>query len=244
MGKKVYLVGAGPGDPELITLKAHRLIQKADVLIYDRLASEDLLRNAKEGAELIYVGKRTGAHTHTQEEINRILVEKGREGKVVVRLKGGDPFLFGRGGEEIRALREAGIACEVVPGVTSAIAVPALAGIPVTDRRYGSSVTIVTGQEDPTKEEQRLDYGALKADTLVILMGVGNLPGIVEEIRRTRKKETPVAIIERGATPEERVIVGTLEDIVSKAQDAAVRPPAIVVVGEVVRLREELAPRR
>ncbi|MEK6976855.1 MAG: uroporphyrinogen-III C-methyltransferase [Candidatus Hydrothermarchaeota archaeon] len=239
MVRKVYLVGAGPGDPDLITVKGLGLIERADILIYDRLAGEELLSHAKPGAELIYVGKRTGAHTYTQEEINRLLVEKAAEGKVVVRLKGGDPFVFGRGGEEARVLREHGIEFEVVPGVTSAIAVPGLANIPVTDRRYASSFTVVTGQEDPTKGA-RLDYGALKADTIVILMGMGNLSGIIEQLKRARGEGTPAAIIEKGATEEQRVVVGTLGDILAREEREGIGPPAIVVVGEVVRLREEL----
>ncbi|MDI6654434.1 MAG: uroporphyrinogen-III C-methyltransferase [Candidatus Hydrothermarchaeota archaeon] len=252
--KKVYLVGAGPGDPELITLKGLNLIRKADIIICDRLVSEELLMHARNATELIYVGKipkgswrempsssrkRTGKHTFTQEEINKILVEKAREGKIVVRLKGGDPFVFGRGGEEIRALKKHGIAFEVVPGVTSAIAAPALANIPVTDRMYASSFTVATGQEDPTKIEQKLDYGSLKADTIVILMGIGNLKKIVAQMLKTRSRNTPVAIIEEGATKRQRVVVGTLGNIVKKAEKAKVKPPAVIVVGDVVKLRKE-----
>lgn len=237
--RKVYLVGAGPGDPEFITIKGLDLIRRADIIIYDRLASEELLEHARNATELIYVGKRAGRHAFTQEEINKILVEKAEEGKIVVRLKGGDPFVFGRGGEEIRELKEHGIAFEVVPGVTSAIAVPALAGIPVTDRKYASSFTVVTGQEDPTKAEQKLDYGSLKADTIVILMGVRNLRKITAQTLKTRSKNTPVAIIEEGTTEKQRVIVGSLGNIVKKAEKAKVKPPAVIVVGDVVRLREE-----
>ncbi|MBI5254128.1 MAG: uroporphyrinogen-III C-methyltransferase [Euryarchaeota archaeon] len=252
--KKVYLVGAGPGDPEFITIKGLDLIQRADIIIYDRLVSEELLEHARNATELIYVGKipkgswrempsssrkRAGRHALTQEEINRILVEKAEEGKMVVRLKGGDPFVFGRGGEEIRALKEHGVAFEVVPGVTSAIAVPALAGIPVTDRKYASSFTVVTGQEDPTKAEQKLDYGSLRGDTIVILMGIGNLKKITAQMLKTRSKNTPVAIIEEGTTEKQRVIVGSLGNIVKKAEKEKVKPPAIIVVGNVVKLREE-----
>lgn len=238
--RKVYLVGAGPGDPELITLKGLDLIRRADVVIYDRLASEELLEHAGSATELIYVGKRAGRHTFTQEEINKILVEKAEEGKIVVRLKGGDPFIFGRGGEEIKALKKHGIAFEVVPGVTSAIAVPALAGIPVTDRRYASSFTVVTGQEDPTKAEQKLDYGNLRADTIVILMGIGRLKKIVAQMLKTRSRNTPVAIIEEGTTEKQRAVVGTLGNIAKKAEKEKVKPPAVIVVGEVVKLRKEL----
>ncbi|MBU2560287.1 uroporphyrinogen-III C-methyltransferase [archaeon] len=235
--KKIYLVGAGPGDPELITVKGLDLIKKADVIIYDRLASEDLLKNAKEDAKLVYVGKRTGDHKFTQPEINEILVKEAADDKVVVRLKGGDPFVFGRGGEEITKLIEHGIAFEVVPGVTSAISVPALAGIPVTDRRYSSSFTIVTGQEDPTKEEERLDYGNLNADTVIVLMGVGNLSKISKQMLRTRDANTPVAIIESGASDKQRVVTGTLGNLAELAEKENIKPPAITVIGDVVKLK-------
>lgn len=235
--KKVYLVGAGPGDPELITVKGLELIKKADVLIYDRLASEDLLKHAKKDVRLIYVGKRTGAHKFTQPEINEILVKEAAADKIVVRLKGGDPFVFGRGGEEVSVLMEHHIAFEIVPGVTSAISVPALANIPVTDRRCASSFTVVTGQEDPSKEDSTLDYGRLNADTVIVLMGVKNLPKIAGQMLKTRKKETPVAIIESGASDRQRVITGTLEDIAEKAEAAKIKPPAIIVIGDVVNLK-------
>ncbi len=242
---KVYLVGAGPGDPELITVKGLRLIKEADLIVYDRLVSKELLKHAKKEAELIYVGKERGKHTLKQEEINRLLVEKAKSGKynVIVRLKGGDPFVFGRLTEEIRALNEAGIEWEVVPGITSAIAVPGLAGIPITDRRLSSSFTVVTGQEDPKKKERRVDYSKLNADTIIILMGIKNLEKIVNEMLKSRKKDTPVAIIEKGSTEEERIVEGTLGNIVEIAREKEVKPPAIIVVGEVVRLRRELIPR-
>jgi uroporphyrin-III C-methyltransferase len=235
--KKVYLVGAGPGGPELITVKGQNLIKKADVIIYDRLASEELLKNAKGDAKLVYVGKRTGDHKFTQPEINEILVKEAADDKVVVRLKGGDPFVFGRGGEEISTLIENGIAFEVVPGVTSAISVPALAGIPVTDRRHSSSFTIVTGQEDPTKEEERLDYGNLNADTVIVLMGIGNLQKITKQMLRTRDADTPVAIIESGASDKQRVVTGTLGNITELAEKEGIKPPAITVIGDVVKLK-------
>ncbi|WP_457556273.1 uroporphyrinogen-III C-methyltransferase [Candidatus Pyrohabitans sp.] len=237
--KKVYLVGGGPGDPELITVKGMKLIQSADVIVYDRLVSRKLLAYAKPEAELIYVGKQAGRHTFTQEEINQLLIEKAEEGKLVVRLKGGDPFVFGRGGEEAIALRRQGIAVEVVPGVSSAIAVPALAGIPITHRGVASSVVLVTGHL-AEKKEDRLDYASLKGDTIVILMGVKNLPKIIAEFRRSRSPGTPVAIIEKGTLEEQRVITGTLADIIDKAREAKLKPPAVTVIGEVVRLREEI----
>lgn len=235
--KKVYLVGAGPGDPELITVKGLNLIKRADVIIYDRLASEDLLKHAKKDAELIYVGKRDGLHVIGQKEINKVIVEQAREGKVVVRLKGGDPFVFGRGAEEVMELVTHDIEYEVVPGITSPLALPALAGIPVTDRRYSSSFTVVTGHEDP-KKERYVDYGDLVADTIIILMGVKNLPQIVNALLRTRPANTPVAIIEKGTTKKERTVVTTLGEAIETAKREKIRPPAVTVVGEVVRLRE------
>lgn len=237
--RKVYLIGAGPGDAGLITVKGLELLKKADVIIYDRLAGKELLRHAKEEAELIYVGKRAGRASYSQERINRLLIEKAREGKLVVRLKGGDPFVFGRGGEEALALIKAGIDFEVIPGVTSAIAVPAAANIPVTDRRYASSFAVVTGREAVGKN--KMDYGALGADTVVVLMGVGNLEGIVEQMLRRRSRSTPVAIIEEGTTERQRVITSTLGEVVEKARAAKVKPPAVIVIGEVVRLRRELS---
>lgn len=244
MKAKVYLVGGGPGDPSLITVKGFELVKKADVIIYDRLISEGILKHAKKSAELIYVGKRAGKHTYTQEEINKLLVKKASsaQGNVVVRLKGGDPLIFGRGGEEIRALKKAGVGFELVPGVSSAVAVPELSGIPLTDRKYGSSFTVVTGRVDP-KKGAAVDYGKLKADTIVVLMGVGSLPMIVEQLMKTRKKSTPVAIIQKGTTDGEKVIVGDLGNIVEKSKMANVRPPSIVVIGEVVKLRKEFAAR-
>lgn len=234
--KKVYLVGAGPGDPELITVKGLKLIKKADIIIYDRLVSQELLKHAKRGAEFIYVGKREGKHSFTQEEINRLLVDKAEEGKTVVRLKGGDPFVLGRGGEEAMVLVRAGIEYEVVPGVTSAIAAPAAAGIPLTDRRFASSFAVVTGQEDPRKRSG-VDYSTIGTDTIVLLMGVSNLRRIVEEMLKSRPRETPVAIIEKGTTEKQRVITSTLGEIVEKAKEKHVSPPAVIVVGEVVKIR-------
>lgn len=236
---KVYLVGAGPGDPELITVKGLQLIKNADVIIYDRLVSKDLLKHARKEAELIYVGKRAGRHSRSQEEINKLIVEKAREKKLVVRLKGGDPFVLGRGGEEALTLVEEGIPYEVVPGVTSAIAAPAVAGIPLTDRRFASSFAVVTGQKDPSKQG-RMDYGTIGADTVVILMGVGNLKNIVEDMLRSRSENTPVAIIEKGTTEEQRVLTSTLGEVVDVARREGVKPPAVIVVGKVVRLREKL----
>ncbi|MBH8606806.1 uroporphyrinogen-III C-methyltransferase [Thermoactinomyces sp. CICC 10521] len=244
MTKLVYLVGAGPGDPGLITVKGLEAIKKADCIVYDRLASPLLLKHAKPKAELIYCGKLPDRHTLTQEEINDLLVAKAKEGKVVTRLKGGDPFIFGRGGEEAERLVEEGIPFEVVPGITSAIAVPAYAGIPVTHRDFNSSFAIVTGHERPEKTESsiRWNHLATAVETLIFLMGVGNLPFIVEQlIKYGRSKETPVALIRWGTRVEQETLTGTLEDIVQKVEEARFRSPAIIVVGEVVKLREKLS---
>ena len=240
---KVYLIGAGPGDPGLITVKGLECIQAADVVIYDRLVNSQLLQAAGEEAELIYVGKYADCHALKQEEINALLVRKAREGKVVVRLKGGDPFLFGRGGEEAEELTQAGIPFEVVPGVTSAIAVPAYSGIPVTHRGYTSSLGIITGHEDPTKASSDVDWAkvATGMGTLVFLMGVCNLPSIVEALlEHGRPPDTPVAVIQRGTESGQRTVTGRLDEIVAKVQEAGIEPPAITVVGKVVGLRERL----
>ncbi len=242
MKGRVVIVGAGPGDPELITLKGLKAVKEADVIVYDRLVSPDLLREAKPGCELIYAGKAPGRHTLTQDEINRLLVEKALEGKIVVRLKGGDPYLYGRGEEECMYVAQHGVECTVIPGVTSAIAVPAYAGIPVTNRDLASTVAIATGMEAREKKRRTVNYAKLAeaADTLIILMGVSRLEEIVEEVRRVRGPEEPVAIIVNGTTEEQRVVVGTLGDIVEKARRAQVKPPAVIVVGKTVALREKL----
>lgn len=242
MRGKVYLVGAGPGDPGLITQKGLKAISEADVIIYDYLANPRLLQHAQEGAEIIYVGKKGGCHTLSQEGINKLLVEKAREGKIVTRLKGGDPFLFGRGGEEAETLVEEGIPFEVIPGVTSAIAAPAYAGIPVTHREHTSTFSMVTGHEDPTKEGSAIDWSALaKIGTIAFLMGMKNLPQISKNLVQAGKPpETPVAVIQWGSTPRQRVVTGTLADIVHQVEKAGLGPPSIILVGEVVRLRERL----
>jgi uroporphyrin-III C-methyltransferase len=222
-----------------MTIRAREVIDSADVVLYDQLPGEEILATLPEDAELIDCGKYGGSHTLEQDEIEELMVERVRAGKTVVRLKGGDPFLFGRGGEEIETLREHGIAVEVVPGVTSAIAVPEMVGIPVTHRRYASQVTFITGHEDPTKPESALDWEVLSRlkGTLVILMGVKNLPAIATALTAHGKDPaTPVAIIERGLRPDQRVTVGTIGDIAGKASAAGVRPPAVIVIGGVVEL--------
>lgn len=239
----VYLVGAGPGDPKLITVKGAECIAKADVLIYDRLVSSRLLALASPECELIYVGKSPVRHTLKQEEINTLLVTKGKEGKIVTRLKGGDPFVFGRGGEEAEELRKAGIPFEVVPGVTSAISVPAYAGIPVTHRGVASSFTVITGHEDPTKNSSDIAWEHLgpSQGTLVFLMGMENLNLIARKlIEHGRSPHTPVGIIQWGTRPEQRVLVGQLENIHQKVKDEGFSNPSIIIVGEVVKLRENL----
>ena len=240
---KVYLVGAGPGDPGLLTIKGRECLSKADVIIYDYLANRIFLEYAKDGADLIYVGKKAGCHTMSQEEISSLIVDRAGKGSVVVRLKGGDPFIFGRGGEEAQEMVKAGVDFEVVPGVTSAIAVPAYAGIPLTHRDHTSTVAFITGHEDPTKDGSNIawDRLATAAGTLVFLMGIGNLPRIAESLMKYgRYPETPVAVIYMGTVPEQRTLVGELENIAQLTRENEIKPPAIIVVGDVVSLRETL----
>jgi len=238
------LVGAGPGDPKLITVRGMEAIARADVIVYDRLASPQLLKHRKPDAELIYVGKLPDKHMMKQPDINSLLVELALSGKIVTRLKGGDPSVFGRVGEEAETLADHGIPFEIVPGVTSAISVPAYAGIPVTHRDMTSSFAIVTGHEYPNKTYSKLDWEHLAKGigTIIFLMGVANLPQICEElIRHGKPPEMPVAIIRWGTTAEQRTITGTLSDIVDKAREAQLGSPAVIIVGEVVKLREKLA---
>jgi uroporphyrinogen III methyltransferase/synthase len=239
----VYLIGAGPGDPGLITVKGRECITRADVVIYDHLANEALLSFASLEAELIYAGKVAGAHNREQRQINELLVEKALAGRVVARLKGGDPFVFGRGGEECEALAAAGILFEVVPGVTAGIGAPAYAGIPLTHRDVTTSVAFVTGHEHPGKETSEIDWERLSlgSGTVVFYMGMKNLPQIAENlIAHGRSPETPVALIRWGTRPEQEILIGTLADIAEKAGKAGFKPPAITVVGDVVKLREKL----
>ncbi len=237
---KVILVGAGPGDPDLITIKGVKSLQRADVVVYDRLANPELLDFAPPWAEFIYVGKEPKRHRLSQDDINALLVEKAREGKTVVRLKGGDPFVFGRGGEECLVLYQAGIAFEVVPGISSSLAVPAYAGISVTQRHVATSFTVVTGHTASTEDPYGADWSDLpRKGTLVILMGVRHLPKITQQlIEDGRSPDTPAATIHWGTTIEQVVVQGTLATIAEEAQ--GVRPPAITVVGDVVSLREQI----
>ena len=243
MSAKVYLVGAGPGDPGLITVKGKECIRKADVLIYDYLASPTLLRYANTKAEMIYVGKKGGDHTLSQEGINNLIVEKAKTGVIVTRLKGRDPFIFGRGGEEAEVLIDAGIPFEIVPGVTSAIAAPAYAGIPLTHRKFTSTVAFITGHEDPNKNNSNIDWPSLARGigTLVFLMGVKNLPDIVDQlIKNGKSPETPVALVRWGTTSQQKTVSGILSNIVERVREANLKAPAIIVIGDVVRLRERM----
>lgn len=238
----VYLVGAGPGDPKLITLRGLECLQRADVIVCDRLAPRALLRFASPGAQIIDAAKSAEGEGMSQEQINQLLVEHALAGRTVCRLKGGDPFLFGRGGEEASFLAEKGIPFEVVPGVTSALAVPAYAGIPATDRRLGSVVAIATGQEAGEKTESTLPWDSLaKAHTAIFLMGVKNLPFLAKRlIEAGRSADTPAAVICSGTMRKQETLVASLGGIAEKAQERGIRPPAIFIVGEVVRLREKL----
>lgn len=238
---KVYLVGAGPGDPELLTLKALRLIKSADVILYDRLINQEILLFAKPDCELVYVGKEDGKHTIEQEKINELLLKYAHTREVVVRLKGGDPFIFGRGGEEALFLVEHGIEFEVVPGVSSFYSVPAHAGIPITFRGISSSFAVITGHEDPRKERSSIDWESLKGiNTLIVLMGVSRRKEIARRlIEIGRDPKEPVAFIENGTTERQRVILTDLYELSTNPPE--VSPPAIMVVGSVVRLREKLA---
>ena len=244
MNGKVYLIGAGPGDYKLLTLKACGCLGNADVVVYDRLADDRILGYAPEGAELIYVGKASSQHTMPQEKINQLLVDLAKEGKTVVRLKGGDPFVFGRGGEEALLLKENNISFEIVPGITSAIAVPAYAGIPVTHRGVAASFAVVTGHEDPTKADSDINWPQLATatDTLVFLMGVANLPKITAKLMENgRSGDTPVAIIRWGTKAQQQVWTSTVAEAAEMAQRENIKPPCIFLVGNVVNLREQLA---
>ena len=237
---KVYLVGAGPGDPDLISVKGLRLLRRADIVIYDRLIPFELLLEPRPEAELIDAGKQPTRHRLAQTDINACLIDRARAGNTVVRLKGGDPLIFGRGGEEAMACHEEGIPFEIVPGVSSAFAVPAYAGIPLTHRQVSSSFTVITGHEDPAKPESSINYSALAqlGGTVVIMMGVNRLGEITNQLQKHGMDNlTPAAIIEWGATPRQRTIVGKLDTVADLALAHDIQPPAITVVGEVVRLR-------
>lgn len=240
---KVYLVGAGPGDPKLLTVKAVEVLKDADVVIYDRLVGQTIVDLAPEKAEKIYVGKRTGKHEVPQERITELIVEKAQLGGNVVRLKGGDPFIFGRGGEEAEALVEKGIAFEVVPGISSSVAAPMYAGIPLTHRDYAASVAIITGHRagDAEKPVNWIKI-ANAVDTMVILMGVESLEGIVSKMLEGGiSAGKPVAIVESGTYPEQKTLISTLGTVVKEAEKQQIKPPAVIVIGEVACLGRKLA---
>ncbi len=241
MKGKVYLVGAGPGDPELITVRGLRVLREAQVVIYDRLVHPRLVAEAPPHAERVFVGKHTPGHHLSQEEINQLLIDRAQMGLCVVRLKGGDPFVFGRGGEEVEALRAAGVPYEVIPGVTAAVAVPAAVGIPVTHRAYASAFAVVTGHESDGPTD--LDWGALvRVPTLVVLMGLRRLRQITARlVAHGADPDTPAAVIASGTLPQQRVVVGTLRTIETFVHQAELAPPATLVVGRVVKLCTELA---
>jgi len=237
---KVFLTGAGPGDIELLTMKAARVIREADVIIYDRLANPDILEMAKDGCEFVYVGKEDGRHIMPQDDINEVIYQNALKHANVVRLKGGDPFVFGRGGEEALYLLERDVKFEIIPGITSAISGPAYAGIPVTHRGVAVSFRVVTGHESPNKKVSQIPWDNFKTDdTIIFLMGLHNLPKISQKLIEIGKAaEYPVAVISKGTTKDQSVVVGTLENIVEKAKD--VPTPALIVVGRVVELRDQL----
>ena len=240
----VYLVGAGPGDPGLITIRGKQLLERAEVIIYDYLASRKLLKYVPRDAEFIYAGKKGGSkHTHTQAEINQMLIDRALSGRMVVRLKGGDPFIFGRGGEEIEELVAAGIPFEVVPGVTSATAAATYAGIPITHRQYTATVAFVTGHEDPTKKESNVAWDKISTGvgTIVVYMGIKNLASITEKvIKYGRDPKTPVAVVRWASTSEQQTVVGTLENIAEVVIKNNIKPPSLVIIGEVVNLRDTI----
>jgi uroporphyrinogen III methyltransferase/synthase len=243
MKGKVYIVGAGPGDIGLITVKGLKCLKKAEVVVYDFHLNAQVLNYINHDAEFIYAGKRGGHHTMTQDEINRTIVEKAKKGKVICRLKGGDPFVFGRGGEEAEALADEGIEFEIVPGVSSSVAAPAYAGIPLTHRLYSSSLTVVPGYEDTTKEESSINWDALAkgAGTIVFLMTVKNISMVCRKlIEKGRHPDTPVAVIRWGTRSDQKTIVSNLENIAKIVEEKDIKPPAVMVVGDVVKLREKL----
>jgi uroporphyrin-III C-methyltransferase len=240
---KVYLVGAGPGDPKLLTVKAVELLKEADVVIYDRLVGESILNLAPQKAEKINVGKRTGKHEVPQDKITELIIEKAQIGGKIVRLKGGDPFIFGRGGEEAEALVEKGIEFEVVPGVSSAVVAPAYAGIPLTHRDYASSVAIITGHR-AGDAERVIDWAKIAdaVDTMVILMGIESLDAITAKLLQGGvSPNKPVAIVESGTYPKQRTLIAKLGTIVKEAEAKQIKPPAVIVIGEVANLGRKLA---
>lgn len=241
---KVFLVGAGPGDPELLTVKAAELLRSAEIVVYDRLVSDSILKLVPESAEKIYVGKRTGKHVVTQEGITELLVKIALSGRNVVRLKGGDPFVFGRGGEEAEALVKNNIKFEVVPGVTSAIAAPAYAGIPITHRNYASSVAIVTGHHKDDIGEKTINWIKLASavDTIVVLMGVESFESFTKKLQDGGlNPDTPAAIIEHGTLEQQRSVISTIQSLAKDAKSQKIEPPSVIVIGQVADLGRKLS---
>lgn len=241
---KVFICGAGPGDPGLATVRAMELVMQCDVILYDRLVSKEIISRIPAGAQKVYVGRSVGDPTTHQDDTNSLMVKYARQGKSVLRLKGGDPFVFGRGAEEAQYLLKHGIAFEIVPGITSAIASPAYAGIPLTHRTHSSSFAIVTGHEDPEKEDLAVNWEKLAGavDTIVVLMGIGQLEKICRDLEKGgMKKSTKVAVIESGTTEKQRLVTGNLDSISSIVEKARIRPPAVIVIGRVAGLGKELS---
>lgn len=241
---KVYICGAGPGDPKLVTVRAMELVRSCDVVLYDRLVSKEIVSQIPESAEKVYVGRSVGDPTTHQDDTNVLMVKYAKKGKSVLRLKGGDPLIFGRGAEEAEYLTERGIKFEIIPGITSAIASPAYAGIPLTHRRHSSSVAIVTGHEDAEKNETVVSWKKLAGavDTIVVLMGMGQLDQICADlVKGGMKKTTRVAVVESGTTEKQRLVTGTLQTISRAVAKARVRPPAVIVIGDVTALSSKLA---
>lgn len=237
---KLSIVGAGPGDPELITLKAIKAIEAADVVLYDALINTDLLNYSTNGAEQIFVGKRRGCYAFQQEQINELIVERAKQGKHVIRLKGGDPFVFGRGAEEIEYAATHGIDAEIIPGITSAIAVPAYNNIPVTKRKVSESFWVITGTTKDHKLSNDVELALQSSATIIILMGMKKLPEIVKLFQKHQKGNKPIAIIQEGTTKEEKQVVGKIDTIVNQVEEHGVKNPAIIIIGDVVKNREQL----
>ena len=240
---KVFICGAGPGDPKLITLKAMETLNNCDVVLYDRLVCKEIIDQIPDTVEKVYVGRSIGDATTHQDATNNLMVEQAREGKIVLRLKGGDPFIFGRGGEEAEYLFEHNVEFEIIPGITSAVGSAAYAGIPLTHRHFASSIAIVTGHEDPEKNEPVVKWDKLAetVDTIVILMGIEKLESISHNlIKAGLCKKTEIAVIENGTTAKQRAIKGTLSDIIERVKRAKIKPPAIIIIGKVVSLQEKL----
>ena len=241
---KVFICGAGPGDPKLITLKAMETLNNCDVVLYDRLVCKEIIDQIPDTAEKIYVGRSVGDSTAHQDNTNNLMVEQAKEGKIVLRLKGGDPFIFGRGGEEAEYLVEHNVEFEIIPGITSAVGSAAYAGIPLTHRHFASSIAIVTGHEDPEKNEPVVKWDKLAetVDTIVILMGIERLESTSHNLIKSGLcKETEIAVIENGTTTKQRVIKGTLSDIIERVKRAKIKPPAVIIIGKVVSLQEKLS---